>query len=290
MSEQESKSPSIPVPIESKSMERLTQEAKYQQHPYGKAWQQFDTQTFAELVSNVQSRGLDQDILLYQDMVLEGWHRYLACLQTNIIPRFVEFKGTDLEAAEKVHASGVRRQSSADQRYAAFLMLGEACPEFLAKYEKLKQQGIEQKNAGTPLSNDGQRVDVLGAKAAAAGVSRGTAAKVAKVKRRNPKALKDIANGNTTANKELKKLKEKRPPAEKPKTPTSKLVLHVHTVTLVAPIREMLEDCQLQAKENKTIKGTSFDCDATQESQQAILRSLASQLKTIPAGLNIILD
>ena len=243
MSEQECKSPSVPVTAV-KSMERLTQEAKHQQHPYGKVWQEFDTDAFAELVSNVQSRGLDQEIILYQEMVLEGWHRYLACLLSNTEPRFVEFKGTDLQAAEKVHASGVRRQSSADQRYAAFTMLGDACPEFQAKYERLKQQGNGQKNAGTPLSTDGQRVDVLGAKAAAAGVSRGTAAKVDAVMKRNPAAVAEIAKGKTTANKELKKFKEAKPPAEKSNAPTSRVVLNVYTVTLVAPIREMLEDCQ----------------------------------------------
>jgi hypothetical protein len=172
--------PCTVLAVTTESLDCLIADAQYQQHPYGKVWQRFDTDAFAELVSNVQSRGLDQEIILYQEMVLEGWHRYLACLLSNTEPRFVEFKGTDLQAAEKVHASGVRRQSSADQRYAAFTMLGDACPDFRAKYETQKQQGIGQKCAGTPLSTDGQRVDVLGAKAAAAGVSRSTAAKVEK--------------------------------------------------------------------------------------------------------------
>ena len=293
MSKQESKSPSVPITtpaITSETMERLTQEAKHKQHPYGMVWQRFDPDAFAELASNIKSRGLDQEIILYQDMILEGWHRYLACLQTKTEPRFAVFKGTDLQAAEKVHASGVRRQSSADQRYAAFTMLGEACPDFQAKYETQKQQGIGQKCAGTPLSTDGQRVDVLGAKAAAAGVSRATAAKVEKVHKRNPKALVAIAEGKTTANKELKKIEEKKSPAEKSDAPTSKVVLNVNTVTLVAPIREMLEDCRLKATTAKTPKGTSFVCDATWESQQTLLKSLAGLLKTNSADLNITLD
>lgn len=195
--------------ITSETIDKLISAADTHQHPYGKAWPRFDCDTFGELCDNIQARGLDQDILLYQDMILEGWHRYLACRHTNTEPRFVVFEGTDLDAAEKVHSSGIRRQSSADQRYAAFLMLGEACPEFLSKHEKLSQQGIAQRNAGTPLSTGEQRVDVVGVKAAAAGVSRATAAKVEKVKKVNPEAVIAIAKGKTTANKELKAIRAK---------------------------------------------------------------------------------
>ena len=194
--------------ITSEEVERLIAEAHYQQHPYGKVWQRFDLDIFSELVRNIDRRGLDQEILLYQEMILEGWHRYLACLHTKTQPKFVEFKGTDLEAAERVHASGVRRQSTAEQRYASFDLLCQACPAFREKYEQLKQKGIEQQQAGTPLSTDGQRVDVVKAKAAAAGVSRATAAKVEKVKKEKPEAVADIAAGKTSANKVLKKIKK----------------------------------------------------------------------------------
>lgn len=139
-------------------------------------------------------------------MILEGYHRYLACLATEVTPIFTEFKGTDLEAAELVHASGIRRQSSADQRYAAFDQLCEACPEFKEKYEKLKAKADEQQRQGKPLASGGQKVDVLKTKAEAAGVSKSTAKKVEQVKKANPAVVADIAAGKTTANKEVKKL------------------------------------------------------------------------------------
>ena len=175
--------------ITAETMARLIEEAQYKQHPYGQVWQRFDLDTFKELVGNIDRRGLDQEILRYQGMILEGWHRYLACLATKTQPKFAEFQGTDLEAAEQVHASGIRRQSSPDQRYASFVLLCDACPEFKAKYEALKQKGAEQQEAGTPLSTDGQRVDVTAAKAAAAVVGRSTAAKVEAVKKHKPEAV-----------------------------------------------------------------------------------------------------
>ena len=113
----------------------MTWKAEYKQHPHGKVWQPFDDKTFNELVGNIDRRGQDKEITLYQGMVLEGWHRYLACFATKTKLKFTEFNGTDLEAAELVHASGIRRHSSADQRYASFLA------HFKAKYEELKAKG-----------------------------------------------------------------------------------------------------------------------------------------------------
>jgi hypothetical protein len=201
-------------PISPEAVESMIAEAEYQQHPYGKVWQRFDLDALAELAGNINRRGLDQEILLYQGMILEGWHRYLACLATKTTPKFAEFQGSDLEAAERVHASGIRRQSTPEQRYASFVLLCEACPAFKEKYEQLKEQGIQQQQAGKPLSTDGQRVDVVGAKAAAAGVSRSTAAKVEKVKKEEPGAVADIAAGKTSANKVLNKTTKKAPPPE----------------------------------------------------------------------------
>jgi hypothetical protein len=194
------------TPTEALKLEDLIAKAKYKQHPYGKSWQPFDEAMFTELVANVDRRGLDKEIVLYQDMVLDGWHRYLACLATKVEPKFTQFKGTELEAAELVHASGIRRHVSADQRYASLDMLCQACPAFKEKYEQLKAKGEQQRKAGTPLDTGSQRVDVVKAKAEAAGVSKATAKKVEKVKKENPGAVAEIAAGRTTANKELKKL------------------------------------------------------------------------------------
>jgi hypothetical protein len=206
--------------VTAEAIERLIGEAEYKQHPYGRVWQPFDLDLFRELVGDVGRRGLDREIPLYKGMVLDGWHGYLACLATKTQPRFVEFPGTDLEAAERVNASGIRRQSRPEQRYASFLLLCDACPDFKAKVEALKEKGAQQQEAGAPLSTGGQRVDVVGAKAAAAGVGRSTAAKVEAVQKRKPEAVAEIAGGKTSANKELQKLKNDKghdgPKGEKP--------------------------------------------------------------------------
>jgi hypothetical protein len=190
------------------SLNEVIEQAEYKQHQFGQVWQPFDEATFNELVANIDRRGLDSRIMLYQGMILDGWHRYLACLATKTSPQFDEFKGSELEAAELVHASGIRHNSSADQRYASFVLLCDACPEFKAKFEQLKDKGTEQKKAGIPLITDNQRVDVLKTKAEAATVSKSTARKVEEVRKHKPEKIKEIAEGKTSANKVLKTLKD----------------------------------------------------------------------------------
>jgi hypothetical protein len=194
------------TPAKDLKLEDLIARAEYKQHPFGMSWQPLDEAIFKELAADVARRGLDKEIVLYQDMVLDGWHRYLACLATKVEAKFTQFKKTELEAAELVHASGIRRHVNADQRYASFVMLCDACPAFKEKYEQLKAKGEQQRKAGTPLDTGSQRVDVVKAKADAAGVSKATAKKVERVKKAKPDAVAEIAAGRTTANKELKKL------------------------------------------------------------------------------------
>jgi len=192
------------------TLEEVIKLADYKQHPFGAVWQQFDDATFRELVDNIDRRGLDKDITRYQGMVLEGWHRYLACLATKVAPQFVDFEGDDLAAAELVNASEVRRHSSADQRYASFVMLCEACPAFRDTFEQLAAKGKEQQIAGRPLGTGDKRVNVIETLATAAGVGKTTAKKVERVRKAMPDAIPDIAAGRTTANKVLKKLKKKK--------------------------------------------------------------------------------
>jgi hypothetical protein len=203
------------------SLDDLIQQAEYQQHPYGQVWQRLDPDTFEEMSRNVDRRGLDREIILYDRLILEGWHRYLACLAAKVQPRFTEFKGSNLEAAELVHASGIRRHSSPDQRYASFILLCDACPEFKAKYEKLKAKGEHQQKVGKPLDTGAQRVDVVQAKAEAAGVSKTTAKKVERVMKGNPAAVPEIAAGTTTANKALKKTQARKKPRMDKASPES---------------------------------------------------------------------
>jgi hypothetical protein len=186
-----------------------------QRHPLCEIWPEYD---YTGMASDIAERGQDEPILRFEGMILDGWYRYLSDLKAGRIPVFVEFEGTRLQAAERVHAANnLRRHMTPEQRYACFLKLCREEPEFGAKYEALQAEAAARMAAGQPLATGSQRVNVVAAKAAEAGVSPATAKKVERAAKNNPEALDRIAKRQTTANEELGKTKGKKArPAAKP--------------------------------------------------------------------------
>src|SRR5678816_1040805 len=72
---------------------------------------------FAELRADIAANGLLAPITLYEDKVLDGWHRFCACDATGTEPRFRVFEGDD-NAARKfvVSANLMRRHLDTSQR------------------------------------------------------------------------------------------------------------------------------------------------------------------------------
>lgn len=79
--------------------------------PQGQAWssalralrhvnEQISDAAVAELRADIAANGLLAPITLYEDKVLDGWHRYNACGATGTEPRFRVFEG-DEEAARQ---------------------------------------------------------------------------------------------------------------------------------------------------------------------------------------------
>lgn len=65
----------------------------------------------------VAANGLRMPITLYEDAVLDGWHRYCACDQTGVEPKYVTFAGNDEDAVKLVAAANVmRRHLTAGER------------------------------------------------------------------------------------------------------------------------------------------------------------------------------
>ncbi len=91
--------------------------SKYQQHPLSAAFPKMSDAAFAELRADIAANGLLAPITLYEDKVLDGWHRFCACEATGTEPRFRVFEGED-DAARKfvVSANLMRRHLDTSQR------------------------------------------------------------------------------------------------------------------------------------------------------------------------------
>jgi protein gp37 len=87
------------------------------QHPLSAAFPPMTESEFAELRADVATNGLRVPITVYEDGVLDGWHRYCACEETGTELRSETFEG-DWRAAIRfvVTANIHRRHLSLDER------------------------------------------------------------------------------------------------------------------------------------------------------------------------------
>ena len=61
----------------------------YLQHPLSAAFPAMAESEYKSLVESIESIGLQNPIVLLDDMVIDGWHRYQACTETGTAVRTV---------------------------------------------------------------------------------------------------------------------------------------------------------------------------------------------------------
>lgn len=84
-------------------------------HPLCLTLPDMASEAFKALVEDVRRNGQLRDIVLHEGMILDGRHRYRACLACGIEPRMVEFSGGD-PIAFVISENVARRHLSESQR------------------------------------------------------------------------------------------------------------------------------------------------------------------------------
>jgi FtsZ-binding cell division protein ZapB len=98
------------------------------QHPLSAAFPAMSAEDFAALVDDVKAHGQREPIMLFEGMVLDGWHRYQACEKLGVRADKFEFKGEDPAAFVLSHNLH-RRHLTPSQRAAAVV----ACSDWVPK-------------------------------------------------------------------------------------------------------------------------------------------------------------
>jgi phage N-6-adenine-methyltransferase len=72
---------------------------------------------FARLKDDIKSNGYDgkYPVYLYEGDILDGWNRYLACIDLDILPPYQDFRGNEYEAMMFVLRTNKRRNLSSSQ-------------------------------------------------------------------------------------------------------------------------------------------------------------------------------
>mgnify|MGYP001458604631 CR=1 FL=1 len=97
-------------------------------HPLSAAFPDMPADEFAELVEDIRKNGLLQPVVIHDEMVLDGWHRYRASLEAGVTPSFEPYDGPD-PVSFVLSLNMHRRHLTGSQRAAAVVACHAWAPE-----------------------------------------------------------------------------------------------------------------------------------------------------------------
>lgn len=104
-------------------------------HEVVSIWPAMQEDEFKKLVTDIKANGLREDIWTYQNKIIDGRHRYLACKQANVTPRYREWNGQGSLILFVASLNQHRRHLDAGQK----AMVALALESELAKEAKERQ-------------------------------------------------------------------------------------------------------------------------------------------------------
>jgi ParB-like chromosome segregation protein Spo0J len=217
------------------------------QHPAGAVLPAMTPDEYAELSDAIATHGQQQPIVIFEDKVLDGWHRYRVLSALGIAPRCEDFAGDELDALHYVVNANLRRRNlTASQRAAVAVDL---LPMLEEAARKRQAEAGNQYGKGHPKqelrANLHEAIEGRSDEAAAAvtGASSRYVAQAKRIAQRAPDVLEAVKAGdlNLSLGREIASLDE-----------------HVRTKALAAavgaPKSEAVRAVRQIAQEAKTAK------------------------------------
>jgi hypothetical protein len=208
----------------------------FTQHPLSQAFPSMNEENFQALKDDIEVNGQREPVMIFENMVLDGWHRYRACIDLGIKPTQFNFAPEDDPVVFVMSQNLHRRHLTAPQRAAAVI----ACSSWHPPHRQKKVEAAStlpktdtQKKQGTsaPLIEKESKTNAEMAKEAKVSVHT-----IKDVKAAQKAGLIDaVIDGALTA-KEAGKI-ARGTPAKKPATTvaTPKPALVVVPATVIKP-------------------------------------------------------
>jgi hypothetical protein len=125
-------------------------------HPAAKIFPQMDRVSYEELKADIGRNGLREKIVIYEDEILDGRHRYRACIEAGIEPSFRQHEGDD-PVGFVVSMNLHRRQLNASQR--AMIAAGLATFKRGGGRSKAQNRALTHAQAAERFSVSERQVD-----------------------------------------------------------------------------------------------------------------------------------
>jgi len=223
---------------------------------------------------------LEHPILVYQDLILDGRHRWAVWKELSAegacggffarnrppLERFSPSKhGTLLAWMRAKSANMVHRHIPADQKAAIFLKAVEEFPELKAAVEEIKTENADRKKSGKPLDAGDQRGNTAKQIGKLAGVSGTTVKQVKRLKVVAPDQFEEVSRGTTTAKKALvEAAQSKRFPSAIPAKSAPKQFKPGDTFYTVSPIGLSAKDCIVRQHTVAAVEAVVYVTDENQ--------------------------
>ena len=117
---------------------------KLEKHPYN-VMPAMTAEERKDVMLDIKTYGYDSNfpIIIYQNMVLDGWHRQEICEELQVVPVYEEFRGSDLEAYDLVWRAAKRRNITSSQWAVAAMKAQPMMDEILAKIKAEKAEKLQ---------------------------------------------------------------------------------------------------------------------------------------------------
>jgi ParB-like chromosome segregation protein Spo0J len=123
-------------PLHSKiTTEPTTASSEYKSHPFADLVPPMSNEEYEALVADIKAHGLQEIIITHEGMILDGRHRYRACKEAGVEPKFFDYLNTSHgqqfndPTAYVLSANIHRRHLDAEGKRKAIASLIEAYPE-----------------------------------------------------------------------------------------------------------------------------------------------------------------
>lgn len=93
----------------------------YTQHPLSAAFPSMSAEDFQSLKDDIEVNGQREPVMIFENMVLDGWHRYRACIELGIKPTQFNFPVNDDPVVFVESVNLHRRHLTASQRAIAIV-------------------------------------------------------------------------------------------------------------------------------------------------------------------------
>lgn len=186
-------------------------------HEYANLFPMMQPDELEDLVADVKRNGLIEPIVLYEDKILDGRNRFLACGEAGVKPHYEYYKGDEPVSyviSKNLHRRHLNKSQWAGVAWKAKIMLAEEAKKRQAwtptntKVELIppSEQGKARDKAGEIFGVSGRYVDAFG-----------------KIEQEAPEYIEPIMQGEITITKAKREIaKEKIKNLPNPKLPEGK--------------------------------------------------------------------